>query len=136
MPPLPGKDVAIMAMLGSPATWTAIGAFQDVGLDINNSEEDSSTKGSNLARTLYTPGAQKSYAISGEAILDDSAGLALIKDAAHAADPKVNLRLDDGVDTYTGDWLVSNFKVQGGSFGVAKVSCSLQGSTAITVASS
>ena len=133
---LPAKDVVVMAMLGSPAAWTSIGAFQNVQLQIANTEEDTSTKAANQARILYTAGAQKSYSISGEIILDTSTGIALLKDAAAAADPKANLRLDDGVDTYTGDWLVAQFQVTGGSFGAAKASCTLQSSTAITVASS
>lgn len=133
---LPAKDVVIMAMLGSPAAWASIGVFQNVQLQITNTEEDVSTKADNQARILYSAGAQKAYSVSGEALLDAGAGLSLLKDAAGAADPKANLRLDDGVDTYTGDWLVAQFQVQGGSFGAAKVSATLQSASAIVVAAS
>lgn len=126
-----GVDVILeIQSPSSPSQYVEMELFSELGIQVQNSAEDKTTKGSAQKRQLSTAGAMKSYSVDGNFVADDEA-LDLLENAANAADPKIVARLSVGEKTWEGTWLVENFSYRGGSSGVATGTVSLQSASDI-----
>lgn len=121
---------------GSPSQYASVATLSNVQYERSNSDEDVSTKGDNLFRKMYSAGSQKSMSITADFVADDSTLFASLKTAAFATTPSIMARLDDGDDTFTALFHISNFSQSGGAFGAVTGSISLASSGTITKASS
>ena len=129
--------VLMLQSAGSPSNYVSVATLTNVQYERTNSDEDVSTKGNARYRKLYSDGAQFAMSITADFVADNSTEFNQLKDAAfHATSPKVQARLDDGDDTFTTEWHISNFSMSGGAFGAVTGSITLNSSGAITKAAS
>ncbi len=130
--PLPAVDFVLMLPdPESPSEFVSVANCSNVQHERTNSDEDVSTKGDNGDRKLYPAGAQRSQSISCDFVAEASAPFTTLKTAAFSSTPSVLARLDDGTDTFTGVFQISNFSQQAGAFGAVTGSFTLNSSGAI-----
>lgn len=122
--------------VSSPSDWVSVGALKNVQMQITNSEEDVSAKKHNQARALFPEGAQKSYTISADFVLDDTDEFEQLQAAAESATPSIAARCDDGSRLYTGTWQITQWQVQGAAFGAVQGSITLQSSETVIASAS
>jgi predicted secreted protein len=126
-------EFVLMLLNGaSPPVYESVANLSNVQYERSNSEEDVSVKGDARFKKLYSAGAQMSMSISCDFVADDSALFAALKTAAFSTTPQIQARLDDGDDTFTGIFHISNFSQTGGAFGAVTGSISLSSSGTIT----
>lgn len=130
--PYPANDFVLMILDGaSPPAYASVANCSNVQLERSNSDEDVSTKGDNRNRKLYPEGSQRALSVTADFIADDTALFAALKTAAFSATPSIQARLDDGEDTYTGEFQISSFSLAGGAFGAVTGSITLNSSGVI-----
>jgi hypothetical protein len=117
----------------SPSQYVEVDVFSELGVQLTNSSEEKTTKGSDQKRELSTKSALKSYSMDGNFVTDLTA-LDVLTDAAESTDPKIDARVSVGSKTYTGTWLIANITHRGGSQGVVTGTISLESAGAIVVA--
>ena len=120
----------------SPTALVPVLAFKTNDFQVSHTDEDVSTKGSAQERERYPQGSQHDMQISGDFVADDSdAAFDLLKQAALSkTNPSIYGRFQDGADTYTGTWQITQFSLSAPEFGAVKGSITLMQVSAITVA--
>jgi hypothetical protein len=113
---------------GSPSQYLSVDMVSELGMQITNSSEDKTTKGSEQQRELSTATALKSYSCDAQFVVDkDSEEFEALVAAAESSNPGLAARVKVGtLRTYTGAWLLSNFSYKSGSSGVVTGSLTLE----------
>lgn len=130
----PAKDMTLSVIAGSPAVMTPIGELKNVQLQIAHSEEDVSTKGSDLFQELYPEGSQHQHTVTAEFVLTDADAFEMLQAAAHSyTAPVISAELDDGTFTYAcATWQISQWQTNGPAFGAVQGTCTLRSSGTVT----
>ena len=131
----PAKDMTLSVLNdASPAVMAPIGELKNVQMQIAHSEEDVSTKGSNLFQELYPQGSQHQHTITAEFVLTDAARFKDLQEAGHSyTAPVIAAELDDGTFKYTcATWQIANWQTTGGAFGAVQGTCTLRSSGTVT----